>query len=150
LLKICLDQALKKQTIANRFKTSGLYPFDANAIDYSKLLEIQRPTSCHQPQHFKQGTVQTKPLLNAFEQRLPNEKLQEFNKSGKVWMGDIKDENLFYFWDDLKNENVNILPNVDNTSELLGITLDDEFWSGNENLLECTMVADGIVILSKD
>lgn len=38
ILKIVCDNFITKETITNGFRASGLYPFDENAIDYTKCL----------------------------------------------------------------------------------------------------------------
>lgn len=38
ILEVVVKHCITKETIVNGFKTTGLFPFDVNAIDYSKCL----------------------------------------------------------------------------------------------------------------
>lgn len=83
LLKEVLDKRLKAETIANGFKRCGLYPFEPEAIDYSKVgLNLEMP-------HSPRGAVQTVTshssidCLKFFEQFISSNILDEFNETYK-------------------------------------------------------------------
>ena len=58
LLSSCLENGVKRSTIINSFKTTGLYPFDPNAINYEKLLKQIVPAT---------NDINTHPPLNTRE-----------------------------------------------------------------------------------
>ncbi|KAH9632239.1 hypothetical protein HF086_002874 [Spodoptera exigua] len=43
LLKKVVDSCAKKETLINGFRVTGLYPFEADNVDYSKCLSIKKP-----------------------------------------------------------------------------------------------------------
>jgi len=104
----------EKNAIVNGFRASGLYPFDANIIDYSVLDKKKKSKSstdnvtCTLP-HETHGemncsTSSCSNELELIEKRLSIELLQQF-KAAEVegsWTGDVTKQGLFEFWLEVK------------------------------------------------
>ncbi|KAF2886914.1 hypothetical protein ILUMI_19260 [Ignelater luminosus] len=80
----------------NGFRKCGLFPFEANAIDYAKCMSdasriIDKPCQ-FEPQH-----------LLYLESVFPSGRILQFRESGEEWLGDDSAKELFYVWKKIKN-----------------------------------------------
>lgn len=89
---------LKKSTIQNRFRTCGLYPFDQNVIDYTKLLKKKHWVECDKSIDTDSKSLTSKSSLQSFltffEQRINPRKLHAFKSS----YGAINSDTLLSFF----------------------------------------------------
>ncbi|KMQ88832.1 tigger transposable element-derived protein 6-like protein, partial [Lasius niger] len=123
VLKKAIDSINSAKNLQNGFRTCGLFPFDSDAINYSKLLQTdtQRSTS---DRAYNEELHQAKEHLRYFESQLSSEKIETFEKSGDTWNGLVEDFNLFNYWISLKRkagEKDNVLSLSERTGEILNI-----------------------------
>lgn len=135
LLDDCIKTTVTTDIIKNGFAACGLYPFNENAIEYSKILKssdvehnIVDPTEIDESNISTESvtsesvTLKSKDLFNIFEERLGNDKLNQFKRSGSEWIGEMEDAGLFYFWlnfkNDIENEQQRSLNNEPNANPL--------------------------------
>lgn len=87
LLQITLDKTLTSGMFVNGFRKCGIYPFDADSVDYSRLLRNVQPEEKFQnPETIKH--------INFIENKL-GPKLQQFQNCQKgLWNGNIEDKGL--------------------------------------------------------
>lgn len=96
-----LQEVFKKKAtpivIQNGFKKCGLYPFDADAIDYSKCLKTRTNPGNNQPQNTSDGESQLceDRVLAIIESKIDSETLAAFKNSGPLWEGTEKAHDLF-------------------------------------------------------
>ncbi|KAF2879146.1 hypothetical protein ILUMI_27032 [Ignelater luminosus] len=88
--------AATEHVIQNGFRKCGLFPFEANAIDYAKCMSdasriIDKPCQ-FEPQH-----------LLYLESVFPSGRILQFRESGEEWLGDDSAKELFYVWKKIKN-----------------------------------------------
>lgn len=120
----CFDKSLKPETIKNGFKCCGIYPFNANNIDYSKLLTKQNQnadadhSTCANNQELENFRQQ-------FESRLSPLTPSSFKEAENVWTGDPKYEKLFLYWQ-------NITPKYSNNQENVNLELGDTTLENND------------------
>ena len=97
LLQITLDKTLTSGMFVNGFRKCGIYPFDADSVDYSRLLRNVQPEEKFQnPETIKH--------INFIENKL-GPKLQQFQNCQKgLWNGNIEDKALYEFWRSLRED----------------------------------------------
>lgn len=105
-----LQEVFKKKAtpivIQNGFKKCGLYPFDADAIDYSKCLKTRTNPGNNQPQNTSDGEPQLcgDRVLAIIESKIDSETLAAFKNSGPLWEGTEKAHDLFYVWSSFSSQ----------------------------------------------
>lgn len=107
----CFNKCIKPETIKNGFRCCGLFPFDPELINYTKLLskppqikEIETNSTLlgnPQPSVSNEGNKDFKQM---FEDRLPSETLLAFKDAHNEWKGDPTYEKLFEFWKNLNKD----------------------------------------------
>lgn len=115
LLKDILDTINTKTTILrSAFRACGLYPFNADLINFGKKIKGKNTTpssteispsnvaECNTVQANEQPDCLQHLLL--FEKFIEKEKLKEFKSSGNVWNGGLEDKGLFDVWIQMKNK----------------------------------------------
>ncbi|KAJ2937645.1 hypothetical protein O0L34_g19319 [Tuta absoluta] len=94
LLKTAM-KAVTLEIICHGFRKCGLYPFNADAIDYSKCMgdESRHSTS------MKPAEISVEHVLY-FESLMSQRRVQEFRaiKPNEPWFGDESAKELFYVW----------------------------------------------------
>ena len=81
---------LKYQLIG--FRACGLYPLDANAVDYSKICNKE-------PIIIDTNTTEHKQFSNYLEKEIEPDKLKEFKRQqSTIWTGNMEDTSLFKVW----------------------------------------------------
>lgn len=108
LLKECLDNSLKTNTVPNGFRKTGLYPFNPDEIEYSKLVSSTE-LSENSEKSRKVDTVSSSNcdinlFLSTFESRIGESKLELFHSSGENWKGPVEDKSLFDFWKNIHSD----------------------------------------------
>lgn len=131
LLKEVLDSKLKVVSIVNGFKRCGLCPFDATAIDYTKVNVMTPPQECMVNVNQQaldpelpglEGAVshRRKDCLVFFEEFINPDVLSQFKETYKkftpIWAGEVEYQGLYVAWKkamDFVNSraNVNIVNN---------------------------------------
>lgn len=99
LLKDCIS-SIKAETVQKGFKACGLYPFDPNSPNYGRLVQTSVASSTNDTTNAvtAKSTCDNE-FLQKFNEYLGTEKIKLFRQcSDGIWSGNIKDENLFYFW----------------------------------------------------
>lgn len=90
---------MSESTIINGFAKCGLYPFNADAIDYGQLIKKGKLNDNSVENN---DQLVPKEILNhfltQFESNLDPNQLNEFKKSKHEWQEDICDVSLFKFW----------------------------------------------------
>lgn len=87
--------AVSSEILKKGFVKCGLYPFNADAIDYQKCLS-DSIRIVDKPMAFK-----TEELLH-FESLLPRKRVEEFRTSGEEWQGAETAKELFVAWKKMK------------------------------------------------
>lgn len=132
LLQKNLETTLTTNMFVNGFRKCGIHPFNADAVDYSRLLRNVEPEERVQ-------NTDTIKHIHFIEKKLGN-KLQQFqNCHSGMWDGNGEDKALYEFWKSLRNENVNTgteinLGNNNNT--------ENKNWMDLDNLLNDNSVVD--------
>lgn len=111
LLATTIKEVVNVKILQNAFRTCGLFPFNENAIDYSKLVSTdvsQTEEVDNNILHSKNNeTIEfTERHLKFIENLIEKNKIVEFEtclSKGEEWTGNIKDDNLFILWKKLKN-----------------------------------------------
>lgn len=91
-----LDSDMREETITNGFEKCGLYPFNADAIDYGQLIKKGKMKDKNDQQQVPQEVPNY--FLKQFEDQMDPSKLDAFKKSGPEWQGDKDDIALFNYW----------------------------------------------------
>lgn len=108
----CFEKSLKVETIKNSFRSAGIFPFDYNNIDFSKVI----------PQKTDNGVINTEESSTEqsfrveFEKRLAPGVLRLFVESGSEWEGDERYKCLFEFWKKIQQEEPQPPPFFDDTT----------------------------------
>lgn len=114
---ILQDVFKKKATpivIQNGFRKCGLYPFEADSVDYSKCLKSRLKNHDGQPQ---KSTSDGEPRLHEgvlaiVESKIDSVTLAAFKSSGPVWEGSEKAYDLFYVWSSLASQRQTTLDTI--------------------------------------
>ncbi|XP_055528078.1 uncharacterized protein LOC129720616 [Wyeomyia smithii] len=120
LLEKAIDSLENKDTtLTNGFRKCGLYPFDADAIDYKSFPKpLEKPSTAPATSSAKIGSEEdlsdandasipeNRGFLESLNSRLSSEKLYAFraNRNNLVWSGPVEDVSLFYLWRNAVNE----------------------------------------------
>ncbi|XP_044754185.1 uncharacterized protein LOC123320469 [Coccinella septempunctata] len=111
LLATTIKEVLNVRILQNAFRTCGLFPFNANAINYSKLVsaDVSQPELAdndNYPSKTNEIIGFTEQHLKFIESFIEKQKLVEFEtclSKQEEWTGNIKDDNLYILWKKLKN-----------------------------------------------
>ncbi|XP_072398607.1 uncharacterized protein [Diabrotica undecimpunctata] len=103
----------QEKILKNAFRKCGLYPFDVNSVDFSKVLRNEIASTLSDVQdtcHLKSNKVVKDDLIGALrviESFLDKNLLESFRAKVKLakWNGKVEDTNLFFLWKNL-NEKV--------------------------------------------
>ncbi|XP_068081988.1 uncharacterized protein [Anabrus simplex] len=96
-------QNTTKESIINGFRTCGLYPFDANAVDYTKCIEVRCRGDNEEKQLEKElsGVL----FLRELEKNIDDELLSTFNECfPNDWQGKEEALLLYNLWRSKKRE----------------------------------------------
>lgn len=158
-----LNTTLSPAIIAKSFQTCGLYPFNEDAIDYSKLVKqissgennTLALSTANQDVTHKKDDSQPLDLLSEVEARLPKEVINKFKNINSELELEEKFLELYKFWKKIKSEkqifmNESTLQNnlptyIDQT--ISDITIDEEFWLKNNDTIDATVESDGSLCL---
>ena len=94
----------------NGFKTCGLYPFSADAVNFNILNKNQKSTTAEKENTNENVTVNREESytqhLDLFEKNIDSQVLQDFIKaeSSGSWTGQINLEGLFMYWMNIKKK----------------------------------------------
>ncbi|XP_065671731.1 jerky protein homolog-like [Hydra vulgaris] len=95
-----MDPSMKKNII-NGFRSTGIFPFNANNVDYKKV--IQRVKLNSTIDNNETNLLSHNNVGNLFEDNVAPEVLLQFEKTGnKEWGGKTDFRELFNFWKKLK------------------------------------------------
>lgn len=104
LLAQCVDDVCTPQLLRTAFEKTGLYPFNPQNFDYSKLpphdntVENENTDENVSSSNGNGVTLQfLRSLENLIESSLPG-RLDEFRESGESWLGAPGAEDLFSVW----------------------------------------------------
>jgi hypothetical protein len=137
----CFDKSLKVETIKNSFKSAGIFPFNVNNIDFSKVMPQETDTAVIIAQ--EPSTKQSNNFIKEFEKRLDPEILEYFVSSGSVWKGEEKYRCLFEFWKKIQDEESN-LSTIFNDTTILNNIQDCDV---SDVVLNMEIASNGSVIL---
>ncbi|XP_076383644.1 uncharacterized protein LOC117221838 isoform X1 [Megalopta genalis] len=98
-----------KTIMQNGFKKCGLYPFDVEAIDFSKLFtRMEINCSSHTPENGSESVHNNINSLKVLESLLTIHQLQSFRlNTSTIWKGMPRDESLFEIWYKLSHPDKN-------------------------------------------
>lgn len=124
LLKECVENRIKGDVLKNGFRKCGLYPWDANAVDYSKLMNTSSLSSlnssttsdssvaeAHEQIETVKSTMDLEVGVTCLESYIGTEKLEQF-KLSEDWQGTTEDASLFKVWKRMKNDLKEHVPSV--------------------------------------
>ncbi|XP_050509916.1 uncharacterized protein LOC126886858 [Diabrotica virgifera virgifera] len=157
-----LDKTLKATVctsiIKSAFESCGLFPFNENRIDYSKLIKpIEQKDSDDKITESTSTTtvnVYDSKLLREVEIRLKPEVVNRFRIAESAAQLEEKYVALYDFWKSLHPQNVdhdktlkNNLPINAANETIVDIHFDENFWFCNNDTIEATVKADGALVL---
>lgn len=144
ILEKTLNSTLSPEIIRNGFKACGIYPFDENRIDYTKLLK--NTESFNDIMNFdsgenvstgsgsSNGALSDEQLLCAVEKRMCHTILEKFKKT--VTVDDLEERyhELYKFWMNIHSpvvlNNTDIIPennvSIDNQNDSISIVSNSE------------------------
>ncbi|XP_059614990.1 uncharacterized protein LOC132260703 [Phlebotomus argentipes] len=97
--------------VRSGFVTTGLFPFDSNAVDYSKVPKITQKSGFSDDQadlpeqNFSEEDIQR--IKTYVESKIdPNivSRFENTRKNGQEWSGEANKEALFRLWNDIVND----------------------------------------------
>ncbi|KAJ8883771.1 hypothetical protein PR048_015625 [Dryococelus australis] len=101
---LSIKRAAEQNEHLHAFRICGLYPWDAAATDYSKVIPettcsgvTRHPESADKPNSYAAICSQQ---LDTY---LDAEKIKEFEATGNDWLGGIENKSLFRYWRYLKD-----------------------------------------------
>ncbi|CAD6216234.1 GSCOCG00011304001-RA-CDS [Cotesia congregata] len=102
LLKSAVDTLDIRSIMKNAFKTTGLHPFSADAINYNKL---RNKTKGNEEQDNASPQSEDHHALTAMEKYIDPVTLRKFEEvdDDEEWDGDLKDSSLFMVWKSMKS-----------------------------------------------
>ncbi|XP_053615028.2 uncharacterized protein LOC128677887 [Plodia interpunctella] len=100
----CFEKSLKVETIKNSFRSTGIFPFDVNNINFSKVIPQETDCTAVINSQEEPSAEQSNTFIKEFEKRLDPEILINFNNSGSEWRGEEKYRCLFEFWKKIQQE----------------------------------------------
>ncbi|KAG5899199.1 hypothetical protein JTB14_026952 [Gonioctena quinquepunctata] len=129
-----------KTICKNGFRTCGLYPFNPNNLNYNKICGgTERELGVPKTNLGKDDNFPVAPYLEQFlkyfREEIP-EKIVKFEDTGEIWTGNIEDQNLSYFWLNLKRKyshSSDHLTNMQLNDDLLYIPLEENEFALFEN-----------------
>ncbi|XP_071653661.1 uncharacterized protein [Temnothorax longispinosus] len=102
LLKVALDSLDLTATIRNGFRSCGLVPFSADAVDFNVLRKGMSSSgdTCHNDPSTLQAETKFVEHLRLMEQQLPANVISAFEESHRsgVWSGESTNEGLYQYW----------------------------------------------------
>lgn len=106
LLKGVLDKTFKSdKLLKNSFRVCGLFPFNANAVDYSKILCTPNSSFDSTENNIQQNEISkeaevSKETLKFIETYINEDTLKKFydSKEDAIWNGNVEDSTLFDLW----------------------------------------------------
>lgn len=107
-LKFAFDQTFKGNIVSNGFKACGLYPFDEDAVDYSKCNVLKHKTV--ERADVDEGFIhhKSKDCLGYLETFINPQTLKLFQETymrfTPVWSGDTAAHDLYVAWKKMKDE----------------------------------------------
>lgn len=90
-----LDGSISKETVANGFTKCGLYPFDADAVDYGQLIKRPRMEDVIENDFVNSASTD---FLEQFEENLDADVLLSFKNCTPEWNHQSENSSLFKFW----------------------------------------------------
>ena len=86
------------------FKKCGLYPFDVEAINYTKVFQRQTSSGAEEPTVESENIENTANPLKVLESLISPDKLHGFRlNEGSAWRGLTRDSSLYEIWFKLAN-----------------------------------------------
>lgn len=99
-LKTTLENLEVTSISKNGFRRCGLHPFNADAVDYTKIFKKTPRPELENPDVDENPNQQVLTLLETF---IPYEILQNFRSNeGNVWSGELRDTSLFNVWTNIQ------------------------------------------------
>ncbi|KAK9878374.1 hypothetical protein WA026_021682 [Henosepilachna vigintioctopunctata] len=161
ILHKSLNATLLPSIISKSFESCGLYPFDEDAIDYSKLLKqvterksitASKNNTCTANKDVASSKEIQLDLLDEVEAHLTEEVLNQFRNVGSEIELEERFVELYKFWKNIRNEKdshindasilqKNMPSNLDQT--ITDIHIDEEFWLNDDEIVEATLKPNG-------
>jgi len=111
LLKNTLETLNLCKILKNGFRACGLYPFNIDALDFSKILNKNKLNNT-----FQVTNIKYEELLLYLEKEIELDTSQEFKKQqSDTWHGKSEDTSLFKIWHKISNKVNNITINLKST-----------------------------------
>lgn len=104
LLKDVIEASIRPEIIQNGFRSCGLFPLDANGINYGKYFKATEKIVSRETNKAHENLQITTKLLQILENKIGSEKLDRFKESGLQWEGDIRDTSLYVLWRELTDD----------------------------------------------
>lgn len=101
LVKRTFDSMDINRFLQNGFKKCGLYPFDFDAVDFTKVFNSIQATNNSTTTRIEPSSAEVKDehSLKVLESLLSKDQLEAFKlNTDPVWSGILKDEGLFEIW----------------------------------------------------
>lgn len=114
LLNKCVNESLTTDLLRTSFEKTALWPFDADAFNYSKL-SVSSEKTVEQDQSLTANSIfETNQIKSKFLDRLERliestfpGRLHEFKRSNDQWLGDEFANDLFIIWKESGGEIIN-------------------------------------------
>lgn len=146
MIKKTLENLEVKKLLQSGFVKCGLYPFNADAIDFTKVFQSNIKQLELEELEDKSSEKNDKERLKIFESFLTDEKIQTFRMNeNSEWKGETKEESLFQIWYNLSNSNVEIVDTINNSAQFNDSLINVEMNSESMELSE--FVADDQVCI---
>lgn len=103
VLKCAVDKMNWKSRLDSGFRSTGLFPFNPDAVNYAKQLKSTKQPSS-EPSRLVTEQAQMA-YIDYLEDNIDSQLLQSFKRVGEMesWSGDISQEGLFMLWRKIKN-----------------------------------------------
>ncbi|CAG5079246.1 Protein of unknown function, partial [Cotesia congregata] len=100
VLSKALSQLDLPKILGKGFEVCGLYPFCADAIDYSKIVGDNSQKSNLETNDIKTNDQVDNSFINFVEQNINSESLERFKNAAKIgdWDGPLEEKRLYEFW----------------------------------------------------
>lgn len=101
LLSDTIKNNVLKDNIKNGFRVCGMYPWNPDAVDYSKCITTRHINNLPMTNHFSESTSDYNQARTILESLIEVEKIVQFKNvydKGEEWNGPIECKDLYYVW----------------------------------------------------
>lgn len=94
-----LKEQIKPEWFVSGFRSCGLFPFNADNIDYRKTILRRHHGTIENFAEANENDL----FFSKIEENIDTQRLIQFRETGDKWKGDVEATDLFYFWKKAKN-----------------------------------------------